>query len=198
MSRSDAAALRELVRLIRASNECDEGSDEARRRADELSGGLRFSREPLDATAAIHELRDLSREVSPELRYALARWIAGRIALKRGRKPTGGDKRQVRPSLAPLSPRVCIRALLEFGATTKPTGVHLSTRRALAELLAGARKLKRGPTLAPPSTAKTMFAAIKARRYAQTMNGRPAIRRAAAEAGIKYGTLQRYLYPRSK
>jgi hypothetical protein len=138
--------------------------------------------------------------VSPELRFALARWIDGRIALKRERKAAGVKRAAaVAPHLPPLAPGLCIRALLTFGSTSAPIGVHKNTRRALADVLTGARKLKRGPRLTPPGTLRTLLAAQEARRYrAQGESARAAIRSAALAAGIKYGTLQRYIYPRRK
>jgi hypothetical protein len=187
--------LRELVVLSRAANDGD---------ADALSilharSPFNFSRAPLDRDDAIRELLDPKAHVSPELRYALARWIAGRITLKRGRRPGKTPTAPPAPGLAPLDAALCIRVLLDFGSTTQPLGVHPNTRRALADLLTGARKLKRGPRVAPPEALRTLLAAHNARLYVtQGSMGRPAMRRAAAEAGIKYGTLHRWLYPRTK
>ncbi|MBK8742579.1 MAG: site-specific integrase [Betaproteobacteria bacterium] len=188
--------IREIVRLMRAAND---GDREADRRLSLLAANFRPSRAALDADAAIRELRDLAREPSPELRYALARWIDGRIALKRGRKPQGVARIVAGAQREALDAALCTRALLTFGSTSAPIGLHPNTRAALVDLLTGARKLKRGPRLAPASTLRTVLAAHNVRLYVvQGTTARAAIRRAAGEASVKPGTLQRHLYPRAK
>lgn len=189
-----------LVRLIREANEGGAGRGEAERRSQLLADNAGWTTDPLDADAAISELCNRTREVSPELRYALARWIDGQITLKRGRKTTGTKRIPITGARrTPVDANLAIRALLAFGSTSTPAGVHPNTRAALADLLAGARTLKRGPRMAPPETLRTMLSAHNARLYiTQGMSARAAIRRAANETGIKPGTLQRWLYPRAK
>jgi len=187
--------LRELVRLMRAAND---GDADAGRELDERARTFRHSHAALDADAAIAELLDVRFHVSPELRLALAQWIDGRIALKRGRK-AAGVKRAARacPRLPPLAPGACIRALLAFGSTSEPAGVHPNTRRALAELLTGARQLRRGPRMAPAEALRTHLAALAAGHYRKLgLSWRAAIQRAEREATMAPGTLQRYIYPR--
>ncbi len=189
------SALRTIVRLMREANE---GNADAWRRVGLLNEGYVHSRDSLDVDAAVAELLDMTREPSVELRYSLARWIAGKITLKRGRK-AGGVKRAARigPRLQPLDARLCVDALMEFGTALVPIGVHPYTRLALADLLTKTRRLRSGPRLAPVATAPTFFAAHNVRLYVSDgMSIRAAIRRAAKEAKVEPGTLQRWIYPR--
>jgi len=197
--------LRELWRLLRFANDPAHelaARQDAARRAEILAANLRHApewRKPLDAAAAIRELADLAREPSPELRWHLARWIARRVPLKRGAKPRAlAYRRATGARLDALDATACISALLAVGTTSAPNGLHAGTRAALIDLLTGARVLKRsGP--GPSSAIRTAFAALAAGRHRRAgMSQAAAIRRAAAAAGIKPNTLQRFVFPRAR
>jgi hypothetical protein len=78
--------LRAIVASMRRFNVTH--SDDDWKRAEALMGEYVWPTAALDTDAAIRVLLDFDSDVSPELRYALARFLAGRIKAKRGRKPT--------------------------------------------------------------------------------------------------------------
>jgi hypothetical protein len=82
-------ALCAIVAAMRRFNSTGRPSDAQRLSA--LASAYRQSTRPLDAEAAIRELLEFGSseapcEVSAELRYALARFLAGKITKKRGPK----------------------------------------------------------------------------------------------------------------
>jgi hypothetical protein len=195
-------ALREIAALVRAVKAGGAGQADALRRLKIQSDAFEYPADPLDADAALRELLDAKREVSIETRYALAQWINGHISEKRGRKPGGTPRaRHVGAKREPLNANLCVRALLSFASTALDAGLRPSARLALADLLIGARELKRGPRK-PAQSFVAIRAALSVHNvrlyHSRGLTVRAAIRRAALDAGIKPGTLQKLLYPRTK
>lgn len=219
--------VQEIVRLTRDLNEPDHERRVNRDPDATLLARLKAAQAAyarthvvIDREEALQELRS-DGDVTPELRFALARQIVERqdeqiprkTSFKRGSKREGvvPEPRAVarRPAVAK---RDVLAVLLTFGSTTHPIGIGRDARGVLIDILTRARKLKKSPGIAGDDADKVrgVVATVDAEaRHAAGMPKEAAIS-AAVEAthvernekvinpAVKRATVRRHLYLRDR